>query len=186
MKKYDIGVYFIKNNKNSKIYVGASMNLIVRMNQHRRMLINKCHFKSTLQKDWDKCGADNFTFGIFERVSESKLIEREQFWINRCQSISRGYNSLVINLGNIPNPKTRKKQSNSKLGVKVSAIVKKKISKTMKGYIKSEEHRRRLSKAGMGHVLSNETRKKISETLKRRNAAIRNQNKIIKFYKRAV
>lgn len=45
-----------------------------------------------------------------------------------------------------------------------------------KGKKKSDETRKRMSETWMGHVTSPETRAKISESLKRRNAALRNNN----------
>jgi group I intron endonuclease len=89
------GIYKITNKKNNKIYIGSAINLSRRWHEHTNYLnINK-HFNRYLQNSWNKYGKDSFTFEVIEFVEdENKLLEREQFWIDKLNVIDKniGYN----------------------------------------------------------------------------------------------
>lgn len=118
MKKLSkCGVYYIRNEKNGKIYVGASSDMFRRINAHRNVLKRNESCNFYLQKDWNKYKEDSFNFGVLERVSEDRLVEREEIWILKLKSCKRsfGYNVSV--------------------GVKHSEKTKRKISKANKGQV---------------------------------------------------
>ena len=76
-------IYNIRNLVNNKIYIGSSVNLRIHWNIHKKELLQNKHHSILLQRSYNKYGKDNFTFEILEYVKDkSKLIEREQVWID--------------------------------------------------------------------------------------------------------
>lgn len=89
-----VGVYRIFNTKNNKSYVGQSLDIKRRLEEHYRSLnsLSFSHHSPKLQEDWDKYGEDNFRAEILEICPESKLEEREKYWIYFFNSAEDGYN----------------------------------------------------------------------------------------------
>jgi len=105
------GVYKIENIINNKIYIGSSNDIHKRLLEHKRRLKKNNHANNHLQNAWNKYGGDNFNFSkveIIEFPSREKLLEREQFWIDKtkCADRSIGYNINFI--------------ANSPLGIKLT------------------------------------------------------------------
>lgn len=75
-------IYFIKNLKNSKIYIGSTKNFKKRKNTHTRQLKNNKHHCVYLQRSYNKYGQENFIFGILEECNEKELFDKEQEWID--------------------------------------------------------------------------------------------------------
>lgn len=93
------GIYLITNITNGKIYVGSSVNLRKRRNEHKSNLKNEKHVNMHLQNAWKKYGEKNFTFSIIELVYDiNKLLDREQYWIDKLNACDRevGYNLASI------------------------------------------------------------------------------------------
>jgi group I intron endonuclease len=91
------GIYGIFNKINGKVYVGSSINLNNRHNQHFNYLKYNRHYNAYLQAAWNKYGEENFEFVILEKIkypTKKKLEKREQYWINYCDSANpeKGYN----------------------------------------------------------------------------------------------
>ena len=86
------GIYQIINVINGKKYIGQSVNVEERMNEHLRELIKGTHGNRHLQSSFNKYGQEAFAFSILERCSVEKLSEREIFWIAQTQSYIHGYN----------------------------------------------------------------------------------------------
>ncbi len=78
------GVYRIRNIQNGKSYIGSTvMTMRKRINHHLSMLQTNAHKNKHLQQSWNKWTGDNFVFEIVEVVDDkSKVLEREQFYIN--------------------------------------------------------------------------------------------------------
>lgn len=165
--EYDIinncsGVYRIVNSLNNKHYIGSAININTRWKNHIKELKNNKHHSIHLQRSWNKYGEDIFKFEVIEYIEDkTKLVEREQYWIDFYQSYKReyGYNLL---------PK-----AGSMLGYKMPKEVREKLSLMRKGenapwYGKkfTEEHRRNLSNSLMGRNVSEVSRFKISRSLK--------------------
>ena len=61
------GVYFIKNKKTERIYIGEAESIVKRFFTHSSKLnVPKKHPNKKLNTDWQKYGKTNFEFGIFE------------------------------------------------------------------------------------------------------------------------
>lgn len=88
------GVYRILNTKNNKCYIGQSLDIERRLDQHYRALnsLSHRHHSEDFQKDWDKYGENAFKAEILELCPESKLEEREKYWIAFYNSGEDGYN----------------------------------------------------------------------------------------------
>lgn len=86
--RYDgiAGIYFIKCLKNSKMYVGSSVNLITRLECHRSELRGNYHGNRLLQRAYNKYGEESFIVGILEKVEDrDKLLELEQYYIDKIK-----------------------------------------------------------------------------------------------------
>ena len=83
-----IGIYKIENKINGKIYVGQSICIERRWEEH---LYHSSHC-SLLKYALEKYGKDNFIFSVIEECVQSDLDEREIYWINYYNSYKSGYN----------------------------------------------------------------------------------------------
>lgn len=78
-----MGIYQINNIINGKKYIGSSVNIMSRWEQHLNNLNYNTHHSHLLQKDWDKYSIQDFAFQVLEVVEDKrKLLEREQDWID--------------------------------------------------------------------------------------------------------
>lgn len=82
-----IGIYKITNLINNKIYIGQSVNIERRWQEHIYQNRN-----SAIHQAIKKYGIENFIFEIIEECSQSQLDEREIFWIKYFNSYENGYN----------------------------------------------------------------------------------------------
>ena len=85
------GIYKITNLTNGKVYVGQSKNVYVRRKQHFTALRNGTHENKSMQRDWN----DNnrgFRWDIIEFCPIAELNSREKYWIDKLNTIERGYN----------------------------------------------------------------------------------------------
>lgn len=96
-----IGIYKIENLLNHHVYIGQSINIEERWQEHRR---NGIADKNAEYKIWynypiycamRKYGLDNFEFTILEETLPEQLNERERYWINYYNSYQNGYNATT-------------------------------------------------------------------------------------------
>ena len=90
-----IGIYKITNKINGKIYIGQSVDIAKRWDEHRRAIhyVNEHTYNYPLYRAIRKYGLDNFDFCVIEICSSEKLTDREQYWIDYYQSkVPHGYN----------------------------------------------------------------------------------------------
>jgi group I intron endonuclease len=124
---------------NKKKYVGSSIDIRKRIRDHYNSLKDNKHYNAYLQKAWNKYGESNFKFSKIEECSKEKLIEREQFWLDKLQTYrsDRGYNICY--------------KADSTLGVKCSEEKKQKISKANTGRQWTEQQLKVFSDVKIGH-----------------------------------
>lgn len=162
-------IYAIVNTVNEKRYVGSAVNLRVRWYNHKDSLRHNRHHSIKLQRAWNKYGADKFSFVILEEIEDPRLlIKREQFWIDRYNAATKGYNcrpTAGSSLGYKDSDETKRKKSAALKGkpkspdhvAKVSAALKGKPG-TRKGAITPQETRAKQSAAAMGRKMPEASR----------------------------
>lgn len=110
------GVYKITNLINGKIYVGQSVDIERRWEQHKRIgqgQLNGFYAKDgrrPLYRAINKYGVNSFKFEILELCSEEMLYEREQYWIDLLHANTKnctGYNLNDGGAGNKNNTQQR-------------------------------------------------------------------------------
>lgn len=88
-------VYQIKNIRTGKVYVGSSVHVYRRWNEHRKMLNFGDHHSCVLQAAWADDGEEWFSFKILEVVDDPvELRVREKHWIKTMNSVRNGYNRI--------------------------------------------------------------------------------------------
>jgi group I intron endonuclease len=159
------GIYRIRNIRNGKLYIGSAVFIEQRWRNHKHALRLNKHHSLHLQASWNVYGENLFVFEIIEFVTDkTKLIEREQFWIDELKSSDKqfGYNVCKI--------------AGSALGRKASEETKTKRSQAMKGHSVSIETRAKISKGNKGNKNCGSGKRKTVRT-KEHAAAIGLANK---------
>lgn len=84
------GIYYLTNIKNSKIYVGESINVIRRWKQHDDDLQKGTHHNHLLQRDFGIYGKQVFQFELIEpiRIERSYLLQKAILWAREIWHIS--------------------------------------------------------------------------------------------------
>ena len=91
------GIYQIRNLVNDKIYIGSTENLLIRKKYHFYTLKKLIHRNNKLQNSYNKYGKENFIFEVIEFVEDTdKLLEIEQYWIDKLNIVEKGYNIQPI------------------------------------------------------------------------------------------
>jgi len=94
------GIYKITNNINNKVYIGESLNIERRWQEHKNDLNSSNHHSYKLQDDWNEYGEENFDFEIIEELKNNFrhslnhliLLVYEDKYIKEYDSINSGYN----------------------------------------------------------------------------------------------
>ena len=177
------GIYQILNTANGKCYIGSSVNIKTRWGQHKRKLTINNSPNIKLQQAWNKHGEISFEFNIIELVTDNKeeLYKKEQFYINKFDSVNNGYNILPSagsRFGYKASEETKNKLSKAKRGEKHPFYGKRGEDASAYGYKHTEEAKRKISMAlsgennpnygKKGKIVSAETRAKISSANKGR------------------
>jgi len=166
------GIYKITNTKTGNCYVGQSVNIKQRLNNHFHSLSKGLHGNKHLQHSYNLYGADSFKTEVLEECSVDDLNEREQYWIdyfgeklyNMCRVVgsTRGLSH---------SEETKRKISKAITGQKRSEETKRKMSEAKKGEKRSEETKRRMSESKKGEKKSEETKRRMSEARKGKKIA---------------
>ena len=88
------GIYKIQNLINGKIYIGQSVDICYRFNNHKSESFNPKSnaYNTAIHRAIRKYGVENFSFDIIEECDQNELREREIYWINYYNSFGNGYN----------------------------------------------------------------------------------------------
>lgn len=88
------GIYVIFNKKNSKRYIGSSVNCRKRSYGHLSDLRKNRHSSTHLQNAWNQDGSEQFDFFIIEESEPDLLLKREKYWISHYEAKDprSGYN----------------------------------------------------------------------------------------------
>lgn len=90
-----IGIYKITNKINNLSYIGQSINIERRWQEHQREKDN-----TLIHKAIREYGIQNFSFEIIEECSLDELNNKEIYWIKYYDTFNNGYN---MTLGGSPN-----------------------------------------------------------------------------------
>ena len=82
-----IGIYKITNKINTKSYIGQSIHIQERWNEHLSKQSN-----SLISLALKKYGISNFSFEILEECNQEELNEKEMYWIKYYNTFKDGYN----------------------------------------------------------------------------------------------
>lgn len=173
-----IGIYKITNKINGKCYVGQSIHIKKRFQEHI-----KSKFDTPLCKAFKKYGIENFDFEIIEECKKQELNEKEIYYIKIFHSCvdEHGYNLTYGGDGNMAGvsditknklSECRKGENNPMFGRSLSkeslaqrSIIYKNTLKNM-----TEEQRQQwfnhISMSQKGKIISDKQRQKISKSLK--------------------
>lgn len=95
-----IGIYLIKNKTNGTVYVGQSIDIDKRWDDHIRCLNKNEHCNRLLQNDWNKFGKSAFEFSIIKECSKDKLDDLEKNYIYKYKKFGKVYNIISGGQGN--------------------------------------------------------------------------------------
>jgi len=135
-----IGIYMYTNRLNGKRYIGKSTNIEARQSKHRRNAKDgrASYFYNAIRK----YGLKQFDFEVLEECPEDQLDAREQYYIEKYETLyPKGYNltpggtggDVYKNRSEAQNQETRKKMSESHKGLKHTPEERAKISAAQKG-----------------------------------------------------
>jgi len=102
--KISRGVYKIENLQNKMVYIGSSGNIEKRWEKHKTDLLQNKHHSYKLQEAFNEyMDLNNFKFEVVELVDNTKLhlLKREQFYIDKYNAFTDGYNCCEYSI----NPK---------------------------------------------------------------------------------
>lgn len=90
----NVGIYKFYNPQENKYYIGLSIHLDTRYNEHRRNSQNPNHvnYYCDFYKAVRKYGFENFEYSIIEECEPNELNEKEKYWISYYDSYHNGYN----------------------------------------------------------------------------------------------
>lgn len=162
-----IGIYSITNKITGKRYIGSSKDIASRWRQHKYQLKEQKHHSKHLQRAYNKYKKMVFIFEILcEIIDINKLLKIEQIFLDLYQSYDPrfGYNNNRFADGHQLSEFTKKRISDSHIGIKHTEKTKTKLSLAGKGRAPpnkgkqaSEETRVKLR----ARKYSNETRAKM-------------------------
>jgi group I intron endonuclease len=156
-----IGIYKIISPL-GRIYIGQSINIDIRFCNYKKL---KCKSQLKIYNSLIKYGVDNHIFEIIEECDFILLNERERYWQDYYNVLSKnGLNCNLVSTNDLPKI--------------LSEETKLKISKSLTGLKHTEESKNKISKGLTGRPVSQETRNKISESNKNKEFSIERRQKI--------
>lgn len=189
------GIYSITCIENGKRYIGQSVDVRKRKNEHFNALRKGTHPNVHLQRAWNN-GA-RFDFEIIERCSVVDLNEREIYWIAKYDSFHNGYNQCEGGKSTTGRPcsaETRRKISDGNKGKVVSEETIRKRTESLKRHLAEDpefaaRYHEKMSARWKGKLSWNKGRpcpewkkKQVSEKLKGRYVSEEHKEKLRELY----
>ena len=159
-----IGIYFLINMIDGKMYVGRNMYLASRISYHFVKLRKGVHQNKFLQEAFDRDGEESFTFGLLEECPKDMLVQCEQYWLD---NITNKYNIVPYARGG--GCWTEEHAQSVSLSLKGRIYLAEWVKKAADGHRGkplSKTHKEKLSKVGKGRPHSQQHKEKIQESLK--------------------
>lgn len=151
-------VYLIYNTINNKVYIGSSVNFLIRQKQHLSRLRSNKHHCLPLQNFVNKYGITTLEFKVLYEGED--YLSGEQYYLDNYDKrllFNVCYNVFLPSLGRVVSEETRQKMKNKV----VSEEVRKQISLNSKGRKASTETKEKLRIKGLNQRHSEETKLKI-------------------------
>lgn len=145
------GTYGIYNPYSKKLYIGSSINLSARLQNH---LVENWHSNKHLQSALKKYGKDNFQIIIFDIIKDPSIIELEDL-VKKALSLEDDLLDIIFPTGILYNISSK---ASSRAGIKHSEESKLLISKSNKGRIVTELTRLRIRNSTLNRKFSEETK----------------------------
>ncbi len=162
-----IGIYKITSPKN-RIYIGQSININQRFTSYNNINQNLSHVR--LKNSFNKYGVENHKFEIIEICLNEQLNERERYWQEFYDVLSKkGLNCKLTSTNDKSgylSKEIKDKISKAHAGKKLSQKTKDKISEFMKTRPISEFQKQRSSECNKGKIISNEQKELLSNLRK--------------------
>lgn len=159
------GIYQIACLPTGKTYIGQSINIAHRFEQHKSDLRLGRHGNRYLQAAWLKYGEEAFTLSILEETEVELLTEREIHWILHLKSHlpATGFNLTLPTIGQYfqHTDDVKRRISESKRGKLNPRFGKPAYNR---GIAASEETKRKQSLARIGRKRSKEARQNYGKT----------------------
>lgn len=151
------GVYCIENIQSGKKYIGHSINIEKRWNEHKSALNTNRHENSRLQNAWNKYGEGVFIHTILSECEEEYLASEEHWWCVMTNVCNReyGYNIRPTHPYNKP---TLSQDSRKKLSEAQKEVWKNDTQRS-----ENQSKRMKGKQYGKGHIITPEDRIKINE-----------------------
>lgn len=149
------GIYVVTHIESGRRYIGKSVNVKVRWNEHVRQCRN---YRNKFYNALAKYGRESFTWTIVEECEREELNVREKFWIAELDTIETGMNCTAGGDGVMA-------------GIKHSPEERAAKSRRQSGKPHSEEHNKRVSEALMGHAVSEVSLKRMRAYAKSRRGS---------------
>jgi group I intron endonuclease len=170
-RKKTTGIYRFLNVVSGYSYVGSSLDIAARRNQHLYLLAKGKSHSPKLQRAYTCYGPQFFKFEVLQECEPSALEAFEANWIAALNSVDFGYNcsadTTCATRGFKHSEETRKRMSSAQKQCQtpyrkqVSSATITAYNLSLKGKAKSEGHRRKISSAHTGKKLSEETKQKM-------------------------
>lgn len=144
----DAGIYLITCQRGNKLpvyYVGQSVSIKNRIQQHKRLLKKGCHNNGRLQNSWVKYGEHAFSFLSLEFVDRTNLNCAEQWWLDQMCSHSR-----CLNLALTPHGGASSGESHYAFGRQLTNEHRAAIAAGGRGLKRSKETKSAISAANLG------------------------------------
>jgi len=145
------GIYEIRNEINGHRYIGSSVNMQKRFNEHKCTLSKNISHCYGIQNAWNKYGEQSFKFTPLIICDENMLLFYEQKLLDTNPRYNIGKCAEVPRRGMKLSNEQIEAMRNRLLGGELSDNHKMKISKTLTGRRLSEENKKNISLALMGN-----------------------------------
>ena len=116
MKK--AGIYAIVNTLNNKLYIGQTVDLVIRINHHKYLLKRGDHPNRHLQSAWNKYGESNFEFKLLKVCKPQYLDRFEKLYITKFKATHREYGYNIMCGGQNNRETSKEHRKNISIGLK--------------------------------------------------------------------
>ena|SRR5688500_11241413 len=132
------GIYFIKNTRNDKVYIGQSVDVFKRLRRHRNMLSKGVHVNPHLQRAFNLDGKF-FEMGVLFECQKERLNILEMWMIWYYRFLGKSYNLKSGGSEEKFSEESRRKMSLAQRGNKNSV-----------GLVRSDEFKAKVSASKRG------------------------------------